>query len=166
MSKRFMNTLRKQRQINSSDFLRNDPNAEIESSTAEQQIVLNKKLQLYMFNINEIRINLHHLHYFQLPLARKNLTRIQIFLRKRGNPCFQSLYQTISERDHRHISYQTALVQKVDKKVYFKESCYLRIPTHDYSSLKDFYILICVQYPVLSCDYPLKNSAENPAIYK
>ena len=35
MSKRFMNTLRKQRQINSSDFLRNDPNAEIESSTAE-----------------------------------------------------------------------------------------------------------------------------------
>ena len=36
MSKRFINTLRKQRQINSSDFLRNDPNAEIDSSTAEQ----------------------------------------------------------------------------------------------------------------------------------
>lgn len=29
-----------------------------------------------MFNINEIRIDLHHLHYYALGLATQNLVRI------------------------------------------------------------------------------------------
>lgn len=104
------------------------------------------KLQPYMTNLNEIKLDLCCVEINQQPEFR--FARAQIFLRKDGDGCKQELYDSIDSRGRRKFSYQTQIAELHKKKLSFKETCFIRIPTKELHELRHYHIVVALQTPM------------------
>ena len=81
MMKRFTRTLFQSRDYNSSQFLKNEPGSLTRSYSNEQLYDIDKQIRQYLQYLNEIKLDLHSLHFNDVNLIRQPFVRIQIFLR-------------------------------------------------------------------------------------
>ena len=59
----------------------------------------------------------------------------------------QEIYDCIDNRMIRKYSYQTHIAELHKKKLSFKETCFIRIPTKSQRELKDMHIVVAMQAP-------------------
>ncbi len=76
MMKRFTKTLFKQRDFSASQFLNNEPGSEHRSYNNEQLYEIDGKIRQYLFNLNEIKIDLHSLHFKDSVAIRHPFVRL------------------------------------------------------------------------------------------
>ena len=105
------------------------------------------KLAPFMTNLNEIKLDLCCVEINHSPPEFK-FARAQIFLRKEGDGCRQELYDSIDSRANRKFSYQTQIAELHKKKLSFKETCFIRIPTKELHELRQYHIVIALQTPM------------------
>ena len=60
----------------------------------------------------------------------------------------QELYDSIDSRANRKFSYQTQIAELHKKKLSFKETCFIRIPTKELHELRQYHIVIALQTPM------------------
>ena len=103
--------------------------------------------------LNEIKLDLHSLHFNDANLIKQPFVRIQIFLRQKDQGCSDHLYGTFDEMALKSISHQSIIVPVHQNRAIFRDTCFLKIPTKDQSTLKDLQIVVLIQFPVLTSDF-------------
>ena len=135
MMKNFYKSLMSSHMYKSSQFLKNDEASNSVSYTSDQLFQLDMQLKQYMTNLNEIKLDLCCLEISEPKLAPQKFCRLQVFLRFREIGCLEQIYSSIDSMMSRGYSYQTQIAEihkaKDKKKVDFKETCFLKIPTKD-----------------------------------
>ena len=69
-------------------------------------------------------------------------------MRKEGEGCKQELYGSIDSRTNRKFSYQTQIAELHKKRLSFKETCFIRIPTKELHELRHYHIVVAIQTPM------------------
>ena len=164
MMKNFTRSLMSSHTYKSSQFLKNDEASNSVPYTSDQLFQLDMQLKQYMSNLNEIKLDLCCLEIQEQKLAPQKFCRLQVFLRFMKNGCMQQIYSSLDDMSARLYSYQTQITEIVKKKADFKETCFIKIPTKDQKVLKDLFIVICVQFPLLSAQYMRTSTKEGQVI--
>lgn len=83
MMKRFTRTLFQSRDCSSSQFLKNEPGSIVRSYTNEQLYDIDKQIRPFLTKLNEIKLDLHSLHFLDSGAGRHAYARLQVFLRQK-----------------------------------------------------------------------------------
>ena len=153
MMKRFTRTLFSSRDQSSSQFLNNEPGSQERSYTNEQLYDIEKQIRPYLYNLNEIKLDLHALHFADASMLKQPFVRLQIFLRQKDQGCLQQVYGNFDEMALKHFSHQSVVVEVHQNRAIFRDACFIKLPTKDQSSLKDLQIMVMVQFPLLTSDF-------------
>jgi len=105
MMKRFMRTLYKSRDFSASQFLNNEPGSLVRSYTNEQLYEIERQIRQYLYNLNEIKLDLHSLHFSDAVAVKQPFVRLQIFFRQKDQGCFEQVYGTFDEIMMKKFSY-------------------------------------------------------------